>query len=161
AEVTSPSKDKKTPPQGVKTTLSIGKGTLKGKVAGRATTIHVRDFAGAVLCLVTEGVGVEVEGKQVGKLACGCACEALLRETRNGITGDAGPDRASDVLARAMTVANDEILTLIAKDRDLRHSGATAVALLWCGGPKVFLANVGTCRAYLVRDQKIQQLTVD
>ena len=48
-----------------------------------------------------------------------------------------------------------------ALDRDLRNMGTTVVMALWRKGPEMFIASVGDSRAYLIRDNNIEQLTVD
>jgi protein phosphatase len=39
--------------------------------------------------------------------------------------------------------------------------GTTVVMAVWRKGPEMFISNVGDSRAYFIRDDKIEQLTVD
>ena len=48
-----------------------------------------------------------------------------------------------------------------ALDRDLRNMGTTIVSAIWRKGNDMFIAGVGDSRAYLVRDNQIEQLTID
>src|SRR5205807_6862202 len=48
-----------------------------------------------------------------------------------------------------------------ALDRDLRNMGTTVVMAVWRKDRNMFVTGVGDSRAYLVREGKIEQLTVD
>ena len=51
---------------------------------------------------------------------------------------------------------------MAAMDRDLKNMGTTLVLAVWRKGSAIlYVAGVGDSRAYLVRGQKIEQLTVD
>src|SRR5262249_47747434 len=46
-------------------------------------------------------------------------------------------------------------------DRDLRNMGTTVVMAVWRKGPEIYITGVGDSRAYLIRKNQIEQLTVD
>src|SRR5438045_8304520 len=48
-----------------------------------------------------------------------------------------------------------------ALDRDLKNMGTTVVLAVWRKAGEMYVTGVGDSRAYLVRDNKIEQLTVD
>ena len=48
-----------------------------------------------------------------------------------------------------------------ALDKDMKNMGTTVVMALWRKGNELFIAGVGDSRGYLIRNKKIQQLTVD
>src|SRR5205807_4980561 len=56
---------------------------------------------------------------------------------------------------------NEEIMAMGQLDRDLRNMGTTVVMAVWRKGPELYIAGVGDSRAYLVRDNNIEQLTID
>src|SRR5581483_2743830 len=68
---------------------------------------------------------------------------------------------AKNAIRRAVLQANEEIITLGTLDRDMKNMGTTIVLALWRKGGELYVANLGDSRAYLVRDGKIEQLTVD
>jgi protein phosphatase len=74
-------------------------------------------------------------------------------------TGD--PEALKKSIRKAVVQANDEIIAMGALDRDLRNMGTTIVLAGWRKGSEMFVAGVGDSRAYLVRKNEIEQLTVD
>lgn len=101
-------------------------------------------------CAVVDGMG----GQSSGGIAADAAVDALER-----FAFDA-EDRPLDELAReAMHRAHDAVVST-ERDRARRAWGATAVLLVHRGA-EIAVAHVGDCRAYLVRDAAIEQLTVD
>jgi protein phosphatase len=46
-------------------------------------------------------------------------------------------------------------------DREMKNMGTTVVTAVWRKGSEIYIAGVGDSRAYLIRDGKIEQLTVD
>ncbi len=62
---------------------------------------------------------------------------------------------------RAIVQANEEIMAMGALDKDMKNMGTTVVMAVWRKGGEMFIAGVGDSRCYLVRNKKIQQLTVD
>jgi len=57
--------------------------------------------------------------------------------------------------------ANEEIMAMGALDKDMKNMGTTVVMAIWRKTGEVFIAGVGDSRAYLIRNKKAQQLTVD
>jgi protein phosphatase len=71
-------------------------------------------------------------------------------------------EEAKKLIRKAVVQANDEIIAMGALDRDLRNMGTTIVLAVWRkGAGELWIAGVGDSRAYLVRNNRIDQLTVD
>lgn len=117
------------------------------------------------LYMVADGMGGHLGGEYASKLAVTTVEEVVRRlrfdpditQIRGVNTDDAGP---SQQLTHAIQEAGRRIHDQALYDENLRGMGTTAVAAL-VNAPKIFIANVGDSRAYLVRGGKIQQVTED
>src|SRR5207245_4986722 len=89
------------------------------------------------------------------------ATEVVPRELKKNLAPDADPESAKQIIRKAVVQANEEIIAMGALDRDLRNMGTTVVMAVWRKGKELFVTGVGDSRAYLIRDGKIEQLTVD
>ena len=89
------------------------------------------------------------------------AIEIIPRELRKNLTAHLNPDGVKAVIKRAIVQANEEIMAMGALDKDMKNMGTTVVMAIWRKGTDMFIAGVGDSRCYLVRDQKISQLTTD
>jgi protein phosphatase len=112
----------------------------------------------ATLFMVADGMG----GAAAGEVASATAVDVVLRHLREAI-GGREKLAAADVVA-AMTaaaeVANWSIFQQAVNRPELRGMGTTAtIAVLL--GDRLFVAQVGDSRAYLVRDGVATQLTKD
>jgi protein phosphatase len=138
--------------------LNIGKCTLLGNYReNNEDAIEAKVFPDMTVCIVADGMG----GQAAGEVASKRAIEALPRELRKNLPQATDDEQVKSVLRRAIVQANEEIIALAALDRDYRNMGTTVVIALWRKGPQLFLANLGDSRAYLLRDDIIEQLTVD
>jgi PPM family protein phosphatase len=138
--------------------LQIGKCTLLGNYReNNEDAIELKQFPDMTVCLVADGMG----GQAYGEVASKRAIEVVPRELRKNIAPAATSDEAREIIRKAVLQANEEILTIAALDRDLKNMGTTIVLALWRRGQEMYLANLGDSRAYLIRDGKIEQLTVD
>ena len=138
--------------------LNIGKCTLLGNYReNNEDSIDVKQFPDMTVCLVADGMG----GQAAGEVASKRAIEIVPRELKKYITGVVSNDETKNIVRRAIVQANEEIMAMGALDRDLRNMGTTVVMALWRKGPEMFIANVGDSRAYLIRGDQIEQLTVD
>ena len=100
-------------------------------------------------------------GQAAGEIASKRAIDIIPRELRKTLTADVNTDAAKAIIRRAIVQANEEIMAMGALDKDMKNMGTTVVMAVWRKGPELFVAGVGDSRAYLIRDRKIQQLTVD
>jgi serine/threonine protein phosphatase PrpC len=138
--------------------LNIGKCTLLGNYReNNEDAIEVKQFPDMTVCIVADGMG----GQAAGEIASKRAIEVVPRELRKSLSQAGTADRMKDLIRRAIVQANEEILQMGALDRDLRNMGTTIVLAVWRKGSEMYIAGVGDSRAYLIRDGKIEQLTVD
>jgi PPM family protein phosphatase len=138
--------------------LNIGKCTLLGNYReNNEDAIEVKQFPDMTIAIVADGMG----GQAAGEIASKRAIEVIPREVRKHIGTGANTDHIKTVIRKAIVQANEEIMAMGALDRDLRNMGTTVVMALWRKGGDLFIANVGDSRAYQVRDDNIEQLTVD
>ena len=138
--------------------LNIGKCTLLGNYReNNEDAIDVKQFPEITLCLVADGMG----GQAAGEIASKRATEVIPRELKKNLQKTATADEAKKVIRKAIVQANEEIIAMGALDRDLKNMGTTVVLAVWRRTNEIYIAGVGDSRAYLVRDNKIEQLTVD
>ena len=114
------------------------------------------------LFAVADGMG----GHQGGERASRLAVEIIGREVRRVDLGDpqpAGPGvdvPAARGLRGASELAGRTIYDMAETDPELLGMGTTLTSLLFFG-QRAYLAHVGDSRAYLFRDDRIEQLTED
>jgi serine/threonine protein phosphatase PrpC len=138
--------------------LNIGKCTLLGNYReNNEDAVEVKQFPDMTVAIVADGMG----GQAAGEIASKRAIEVIPRELRKNIAAGATADQIKTTMRKAVVQANEEIMAMGALDRDLRNMGTTVVMALWRKGSELYIANVGDSRAYLLRDEKIEQLTVD
>lgn len=106
--------------------------------------------ARGILAIVADGMG----GHSAGEVASRIAVETVHR-VYYGTAGSPG-----DALGAALHAANLAIFERASHDPALKGMGTTCVALAICG-TDAYAANVGDSRLYLVRDDRIYQMTVD
>ncbi len=113
----------------------------------------------ALWAVVCDGMG----GVNGGDVASNLAVKSIKESLSNGTWEELGEIQNSDVkkmLKNALKKANLEIFTNAQDDKNLAGMGTTAV-LVAVVNDKIHVAHVGDSRAYLVRQGKINQLTID
>jgi protein phosphatase len=105
------------------------------------------------LFVVADGMG----GQDRGEVASSLAVEIIPRAVHARLAVNEHP---RDAVLHAMLEANDSIVEAGRAQPEGRRMGTTAVVALQHDG-QVYISNLGDSRAYLVRDQKVQLLTVD
>src|SRR5438067_1757430 len=139
-------------------TLNIGKCTLLGNYReNNEDSIEVKQFPDMTVAVVADGMG----GQAAGEIASKRAVEVIPRELRKKLAGANGHDAVKAAVRGSIVSANEEIMALGASDKDLKNMGTTVVMALWRKGNELYVAGVGDSRAYLIRNRKITQLTVD
>src|SRR5437764_4047586 len=139
-------------------TLNIGKCTLLGNYReNNEDSIEVKQCPDMTVAVVADGMG----GQAAGEIASKRAVEVIPRELRKKLAGANGHDAVKAAVRKAIVFANEEIMALGASDKDLKNMGTTVVMALWRKAGDLFIAGVGDSRAYLIRNRKITQLTVD
>src|SRR5438105_13109216 len=138
--------------------LNVGKCTLLGNYReNNEDSIEVKQFPDMSVCIVADGMG----GQAAGEIASKRAIEVVPRELRKNLPGATSQEQTRAVIRKAVVQANEEIITMGSLDRDLKNMGTTIVLALWRKGPEIFIANLGDSRAYLIRGDAIEPLTLD
>ena len=139
--------------------LNIGKCTLLGNYReNNEDALDVKAFPDMTVCVVADGMG----GQAAGEVASKRATEIIPRELKKHITGVVGNDETKRIIKDGILQANQEIISMAALDRELKNMGTTVVVALWRKGSAVlYVTGLGDSRGYLVRNKKIEQLTVD
>jgi PPM family protein phosphatase len=107
------------------------------------------------LLIVADGVG----GERAGELASTTAIHEIIKQSDNWpISGD--DDLFQQLVDEALHRASRVIAELIKIDPEFRGA-ATTMTLALRVDDHLFVANVGDSRAYRLRNQQLQQLTVD
>jgi protein phosphatase len=105
------------------------------------------------LYLVADGMG----GQEKGEQASGMAADIIPRVVQDRLAAN---DSAGEAVQRALAEANEAIVSA-SRDQPMgRRMGTTAVVALRCDD-QVYVAGLGDSRAYLIRDGRLEQLTVD
>lgn len=105
------------------------------------------------LFVVADGMG----GQDRGELASGMAAEIIPQIVETSLTENTSAEQA---LTQALEQANARIVEAGKGQPEGRRMGTTAVVALYEGG-KVYVTNLGDSRAYLIRGDHVEQLTVD
>ncbi|MFW7414903.1 protein phosphatase 2C domain-containing protein [Demequina sp. SO4-18] len=109
-------------------------------------------YAGPHLLVVADGMGGAAGGDIASSIAVG-RLAALDGESH-------GPDDALDELKSAIADAHAEIVDRAHNDPELSGLGTTVTALLRAGST-LCMAHIGDSRAYLLRDESLDQVTTD
>jgi protein phosphatase len=105
------------------------------------------------LFLVADGMG----GQEAGEQASGMAAEIIPRTVQRCLDAREAP---GDAVQRALAEANQAIVHASRHQPMSRRMGTTAVVAVQ-KDDQVYVAGVGDSRAYLVRGDRVDQLTVD
>jgi PPM family protein phosphatase len=110
------------------------------------------------LFMVADGMG----GAAAGEIASAMAVETVLEELRNRWVGNEkrDPESFAAALKVATDVANARIHRMATEQPEYRGMGTTAT-IAGILGDKLYLAQVGDSRAYIVRDGVARQITKD
>src|SRR5271166_3192294 len=103
--------------------------------------------------LVADGMG----GQDFGERASGLAAEIIPRVVQDSL---AAQEDGSTAIIKALDEANQAIIRAGERQTSNRRMGTTAVLAIQLAD-RVFVAGVGDSRAYLIRDGRVEQLTVD
>jgi protein phosphatase len=103
--------------------------------------------------LVADGMG----GQEAGEQASGLAAEIIPRVVSDRLAAN---ENADAVVKRALAEAHQAILSAGQHQAPGRKMGTTAV-LAVRQDDRFFVAGLGDSRAYLIRDGKVDQLTLD
>jgi protein phosphatase len=127
---------------------------LSGKInEDRLAVACFRSATGrpALLAVVADGIG----GHQAGEVAAELAVRRIVAEVE-----DSDGTTPLRTLQAAIQTASESIAERSAGQADKAGMGSTC-ACAWIDGDRLYTAHVGDSRIYLVRDEKIQRITVD
>lgn len=115
--------------------------------------------------VVCDGMGGQAAGEVASRLAVDSVLEFFRRHSPNGDFPQVGEkfddiSREANALASAVQAAGNRIFHESRQHPGRQGMGTTITALLLRDG-KASIAHVGDSRAYLLRDDQIQQLTAD
>ena len=131
----------------------IGYGQARQRLEDRARIEKITTAGGLELFvgMVADGVG----GANAGETASQTAVDSVFE-----VIQSASSDNVYEILEQAMKKAHRDVREMAASDPNLRTMSTTAsIAVVYkC---KLYIAHVGDSRVYLVREGKIQQLTMD
>jgi len=105
------------------------------------------------LFLVADGMG----GQEYGERASGMAADIIPRIVQDRLAAHDDPDRA---VKQALAEANQAIIQASQDQAPGRRMGTTAVLALQQAN-QVYVAGLGDSRAYLIRGDRVEQLTMD
>jgi PPM family protein phosphatase len=114
-------------------------------------TPHKLGERGALL-VVADGMGGAVAGK--------LASEMTVAALRDALIHDSSTLSLSVRLAHATETANHQVYEFATQNPELKGMGTTLTAVL-VQNNSAYISQVGDSRAYLIRDEKIHQLTKD
>lgn len=138
--------------------LNIGKCSLLGNYReNNEDSIEVKQFPDLIVSIVADGMG----GQAAGEIASKRSIEIIPRELRKHLTANLSVEAVKGVIRRAIVQANEEIMAMGALDKDMKNMGTTVVMAIWRKGHDMYVAGVGDSRCYLIRGDKVQQLTTD
>jgi PPM family protein phosphatase len=103
--------------------------------------------------LVADGMG----GQEFGERASGLAAEIIPRVIHDRLAAHARP---GDAVREALSEANQAIIHAGRSQAPGRRMGTTAVLALQ-QDDQVYVAGLGDSRAYLIRGDRVEQLTMD
>src|SRR5260370_760968 len=128
--------------------LHVGSRSAQGVRPNNEDSYAIGDH----LFLVADGMG----GQERGELASTMAAEIIPRVVHDRLAAN---EAAEDAVDHALHEANAAICDAGKEQPEGRRMGTTAVVALHAGG-KVYRANLRDSRAYLIRRDTVEQLTV-
>lgn len=112
--------------------------------------------SGGVWAVVCDGMG----GHNGGNVASAMASERISDGIRTNFREGMGVSSVKNMLESATVSANIDIFERAQSDEELAGMGTTAVAAVLYDG-KCVIAYVGDSRCYLIRNNKVTQVTTD
>ncbi len=115
-----------------------------------ASYLH-EDGSPVVFAVVSDGIG----GHKAGEVAAELAVNYIVQSVSESNGG-----KPMEIMESAIHAASQAIASRSASKTEQHGMGATC-ACVWVEGNKLYTAYVGDSRIYLIRDGKLQRLTVD
>jgi protein phosphatase len=131
--------------------IHVGSRTAQGKRSNNEDTLFVSSDRDVFL--VADGMG----GQDQGERASGLAAEIIPRVVHDRL---AARESANDAVRRALHEAHNAIVQAGQKQTTSRRMGTTAVLAVQ-QADQVYVAGIGDSPAFLVRGDRVDQLTID
>ncbi len=109
-------------------------------------------YAATDLLVVADGMG----GHEAGELASAATVAAVVAAASK----ESNADEVLGNLSEAVVTSGEYIADVVAANRDLAGMGTT-MTVVALRGDRIAMAHVGDSRAYLYRDNELQQMTKD
>lgn len=110
----------------------------------------------SVFAVVCDGMGGEKGGHIASRIASDVITDSIVAAYGSGF----GDNSIRGILQTAATAANISVFDRSQRDPELRGMGTTVVAVIVSGGV-AHIVHAGDSRAYIVSEDKIEQLTKD
>ncbi|RLG52440.1 MAG: Stp1/IreP family PP2C-type Ser/Thr phosphatase [Thermoproteota archaeon] len=107
------------------------------------------------LFIIADGMG----GHRAGEIASSTAIEVVSNLLKESLKPSLDRKAIFETILNALCSAHD-VISQKAQDVSLRGMGTTIV-LAYCKGNDIYVANVGDSRAYLIRNERIEQVSED
>lgn len=104
------------------------------------------------VAIVADGVGGRESGERAAQLAIDAVFNALKQATETDVPA---------ILHRAVKLANQAVYAETQKNPGKREASTTLAVAVIQDKRRLFIANVGDSRVYLIRKNRVTQLTVD
>lgn len=111
--------------------------------------------SGTVIAIVADGMGGHLAGDVASRLAVDTIEQTIRFESVDGTT-----EERSDLLIYAVSRANEKVYNLSQENQQYKGMGTTVVAVI-ADDNEVVLAHVGDSRIYMLRNNRLYQLTED
>lgn len=105
----------------------------------------------SVLAIVADGIG----GHRAGEVAA-----EIVVDTLHQLVADSNAENPLEILQKGFAQANQAVFSRAQENRDQMGMGSTCVCA-WIIDDRLFAASVGDSRLYLLRGNRILQLTTD
>lgn len=107
-------------------------------------------------CIIADGMGGHNSGEVASRTAVDTVKLYIEENYKTGMTSE----EIVELLTKSMTLANNVIYKKAISEE--KHSGMGTTAILCVlGSERLHIAHVGDSRAYIVRDNIMQQITID
>lgn len=111
------------------------------------------------ISIVADGMGGHAAGDQASKIAVKTITDILDAYDFSEEEGESGMS-VEELVRYSLQEANEQILLASLSNQHLQGMGTTAIVAVESKG-KLFIGHVGDSRTYLIRNQKISQITED
>ena len=106
--------------------------------------------------VIADGLGGQAGGELASRMVAG----GLLRDLQTFMRRKERPGTVADAISQSLRAANEALLN-VGEFLPRFHGMRASVAVAVVDNNQLFVASVGDCRVYLLRDNSVQRLTVD